>query len=325
MPTLLPRHRLDDPPPSAGGPRLRPLRHRRVAVVRVAALVALTCGPLSLASVWASSSRAAHPAVSAGAHQTAQPAAQPGQDPAGFAEVFLGLWLKGEPAGGRESAAQRAVQSMAPEVALPEYGGRAPRVGQVSAVRSVPVRSGAWSVTVAAELEASGERPVVRYYRVPVLFRLDHAGGASFVAAAPAQVPGPSAGRSAASPYTAEVTPGSALAKTVAQFLSAYLSGAGGTDRYLAPHVVLAPLDSSYVEVRTERVTSIGRSGGAVGGAGEQVRVRVQVLARDAQGAQWPLTYALRLATRDGRWEVRAMESGLEAGKEHLSSSKDGV
>jgi len=325
VPKLLPRQRQDDPLPPAGGPPLRPLRHRRVAVMRIAALVALTCGPLSLAGMLTSSSSAAQPAQTS-APRTASSGAQSGEGPAGFAEVFLGLWLKGQPAAGQESAAQRAARSMAPEVALPSFGGRPPRVGQVRAVRSTPVRPGAWSVTVAAVLEPGGRQQSVRYFRVPVLFHGDggQGGRLSFVVtAAPAQSPGPSLRKVQASPYTAEVPAGSALSATVSQFLAAYLGGTGGAERYLAPHVGLPSLGASYAAVRTEHVTSTGPGDGAVGKNGQQVRARAQVSARDAHGAQWPLTYALRLAARDGRWEVLALESGLEDVKD--TSSRDGA
>ncbi|WP_162596763.1 conjugal transfer protein [Streptomyces sp. NEAU-S7GS2] len=302
---------------------MRPLRHRQVALVRAAALVALTCGPLALVALWSSPSPAAHPSGKA-AHHSARPAAP--ADPGGFAEVFVGVWLQGGPSGGQESAALKAVRSMAPEVALPEFEGRPPKVGQVRAVRSVPVRPGAWSVTVAAVLEPGGKQQSVRYFRVPVLFSSDRGqdGGQSFVVtAAPAQTPGPSVRKAPATPHKAEVAPGSALSTTVSQFLTAYLGGAGGAERYLAPHVGLPSLGSSYAAVRTEHVTSTGSADGAVGKNGQRVRVLAQVSARDAHGAQWPLTYALRLAARDGRWEVLALESGLEDVKD--TSSRDGA
>lgn len=318
MPSHASRRRQDDAS-SPTGPALGPVRHRRVAMVRAAALVALTCGPLALVTSWASPSP-----VSDAARGTARPAPTPSaqfdESPGGFAEVFLGMWLRGRPEGEQESAAQKAVQSMAPGIAMPEFGGRPPRVGQVHTVRSVAVRPGSWSVTVAAALESA-----VHYFRVPVVVHGGRGEGAqSFVVtAAPARVPGPSRAPAPASPYTTEVAAGSALSTTVSQFLSAYLGSAGGAERYLAPHVSIAPLGAPYTAVHVERVSATGGTG-AVGASGQQVRVRVEVTARDAQGARWPLVYALRLATRDGRWEVRALESGLESSK-NTSSGKGGA
>ncbi|MGW7639517.1 conjugal transfer protein [Streptomyces decoyicus] len=235
------------------------------------------------------------------------------------------MWLKGGSDGGQEPAAQKMVRSMAPDVTLPEFGSQPPKVAQVRAVRSVPVRPGAWSVTAAAVL-GEGKQSTVRYFRVPVLFGAGSGAGAQqhfVVTAAPAQVPGPSVKRPPAPRSTVEVAPGSALTATVSQFLAAYLGGSGGAERYLAPHVGLPSLGSSYSAVRTERVTSTGSADGAVAEQGQQVHVRVQVSAEDAHGAQWPMTYALRLAARDGRWEVRALESGLED-MDNASSNKDG-
>lgn len=291
----------------------RPLRHRRVALVRAAALVALTCGPLALASSWVPSAPAAR-----AVHTATGPAAAPsgcGSDgPAGFAELFVRMWLSGDPGDGQASAAQRTARSLAPEVSLPEFHGRPPAVTTTRAVRCEAVRPGAWSVTVAVMFQSPGAGPAVRYFRFPVLWHggTGAGGGQSFaVAAAPAVVPGPAAGKVPASPYGVEVAPGSALSSTVGQFLAAYLGGAGGAERYLAPRVQLPALGVSYSAVRTERV-SAARPVGEVGRDGQQVRVVAQVVARDAQGTQWPLSYALRLSAREGRWEVLAVESGLE-------------
>ncbi|MFF4282898.1 conjugal transfer protein [Streptomyces kronopolitis] len=303
--------------PSPSAPPLRPMRHRQVALMRAAALVALTCGPLALVVSWAAPSPSVH-ASGPAARQPATFEAQSPQDQGGFAEVFLGLWLRGGQSGETKTAAQEALRTMAPEVPLPEFGGRPPRVAQVRAVRSVPVGPGAWSVTVAVDLD--GKQPA--YFSVPVVGGGRGQAESFVVSAAPARVGGPPARKVPASPYTAEVTPGSALSTTARQFLSAYLGGSDDAERYLAPHAVLPPLGSSYAAVRAERVTSIGSADGAVGRQGQEVRVRVQVTARDARGAQWPLTYALRLAARDGRWEVLAVESGLEGVK--ASTSKDG-
>lgn len=321
MPSLLsPGRGRQDSPPTEVSQRLRPMRHRRVALVRTAVLLALTCGPVALASQWSAPSSAAHPAGRT-AQQTAQSSAQ-ASDPGGFAAAFVGVWLRGGPDGAQESAAQKTVRSMAPGVALPEFDGRPPAVGQVWAVRSVRVRPGAWSVTVAALLEP-GAKASVRYFRVPVLFEDRGGRGAFAVAAAPAAAGGPASLDVPSSPYPREVRAGSALATTGSEFLRAYLGGAGGAERYLAPRIKVPALGFAYSSVRTERVSSSGGTDGAVGAEGARVRIRVEVSARDAQGVEWPLTYALRLASRDGRWEVLGLESGLE--DEDSSSGKGGA
>ncbi|ANZ13377.1 Conjugative transposon protein TcpC [Streptomyces noursei ATCC 11455] len=288
------------------------LRHRRVSLVRAAALVALACGPLALATSWFPSVPAVGPAH--GAVQQATGKSGGAEGPGGFAELFVRMWLAGDPGDGQASDAQKTARSLAPEVALPEFHGRPPAVTVVRTVRCEAVRPGAWSVTVGVVLQSPGTGPAVRYFRFPVLWRngAGAGGGQSFVVtAAPSAVPGPVAGRAGSSPYTVEVSPGSALASTVGQFLAAYLGGSGGAERYLAARVRLPALGVSYGGVRTERVSST-QSAGEVGRDGQQVRVLARVVARDAQGTQWPLSYALRLSAREGRWEVLAVESGLE-------------
>jgi hypothetical protein len=302
------------PPPSF--PSVRPLRHGPVAVVRTAALVALACGPLALTTlVWTAPYKAAHLPAERAAHR-ADPAAHTAQDPGGFAEVFVGLWLRGAQSGAQETASQEALRAMAPGAALPEFGSRPPEVRQVGAVRSVPVRPGLWSVTVAALLDEDGNGAkggAVRYFRVPVILGEASGGTQSFtVTATPAVVAGPAAKSAPSSVYGTELRTGSALSVTVSGFMSAYLGGAGGAERYLAPRVQLPALKSAFATVRTERVSAVGPTDGAIAEDGQRVRVSAQVTASDAQGREWPLTYALRLGTRDGRWEVLGLESGLE-------------
>ncbi|PNE43553.1 hypothetical protein AOB60_00350 [Streptomyces noursei] len=288
------------------------MRHRKVAVVRAAALVALTCGPLALAMSWFPSAPAAGPVHGAAQQIAGQSGSAEG--PGGFAEVFVRMWLAGDPGDGPASDVQKTARLLAPEVALPAFRGRPPTVTTVRAVRCEPVRPGAWSVTVAVMFQSPGAGPAVRYFRFPVLWQGGagaDAGRSFVVTAAPSAVPGPAAGKAGSSPYSVQASPGSALASTVEQFLAAYLGGVGGAERYLAPHVRLPALGVSYSAVRAERVSST-QSAGEVGRDGQQVRVRAQVVARDAQGTQWPLSYALRLSAREGRWEVLAVESGLE-------------
>ncbi|WP_157840026.1 conjugal transfer protein [Streptomyces megasporus] len=254
----------------------------------------------------------------------------PGKDPAGYAELFVGLWLNsGQESQGSQSAAAKAVRAMAPKVELPQWGEAPPKATQVAAVDSERLHSRAWSVTVAAQFEsadvseddnsgtASGEWAAVRFFTVPVVMTADDAtspGGrqALAVAAAPAEVAGPQTAELPASPYGTDVEPGSALEVTVREFLSAYLSGDGGVDRYLAPGAVVAAPSAPYTAVRVERVSAADGTGDRPVEDGAQARVRAQVTAGDTGGGQWPLSYALRLTARDGRWEIAEVEAGLE-------------
>ncbi|MET9913462.1 hypothetical protein ABZZ74_43035 [Streptomyces sp. NPDC006476] len=85
-------------------------------------------------------------------------------DPGGYAQLFLGAWLRSR-ADDETSAQARLAQSMAPDVELPSpAAGTLPQPASVTAVRSTQRGHGAWSVTVAAQYTTGA----VRYYAVPV-------------------------------------------------------------------------------------------------------------------------------------------------------------
>ncbi|MEV0449802.1 conjugal transfer protein [Streptomyces sp. NPDC050600] len=253
------------------------------------------------------------------------PAARPAEPrpladagPAGFAELFLGLWLRSGT--GEQSPAARAFKTMAPSVRPPVWGKRPPAVEEIAAVRTVRVADGGWSVTVAVAMpdnaagEENAEDAGVRYFAVPVTLTDQPKGGDAwaFTAGAPSEVSGPAQGQTTDSLYGTPVKAGP-LADSVSGFLAAYLGTTGGADRYLAPKAVLPPLSTAtYLTVepqqiladRTEREQEPSRDG-------VRIRVRADVTATDAAGRQWPLSYALALATRAGRWEITALDSGL--------------
>jgi len=301
--------------------RVRLLCTGRMAVVRAAVWGAVLCGPLALAATWLADAPAARPVPSSSVRPVS------GKDPAGYAELFIGLWLDS----GRESresgtAAAEAVRAMAPEVELPQWGDAPPKVARVAAVDSERLHSRAWVVTVAVQFESAGTpgdsdgtaadgQPVLRFFTVPVVMT---AGGrqALAVAATPAEVGGPRTAKPPASPYGVEVEPGSPLEETVREFLTAYLGGSGGVDRYLAPGAAVTAPSAPYSTVRVERVSAAGGSGERPARDGDQMRVRAQVTAGGADGGLWPLSYALRLTARDGRWEIAEVEAGVEIGQE---------
>ncbi|WP_326809632.1 conjugal transfer protein (plasmid) [Streptomyces sp. NBC_01186] len=303
MPTPFRRRERD--PGSAEPPAqsVRPVRYRSVMLSQLAVYAALAAGPVALLVSCAADSAPVRSAPKAAAQSTVRSA----PDPGGYAALFVDCWLR---SAGQEGDRSRALESMAPGVRMPEWGDEAPRVERVGAVRSQPVGAGGWSVTVAVQTSS----PEPRYFSVPVRSQ-QAGGGARFtVSAAPAEVSAPKAAKQAPDPYSKSVNASSPLAGTVEDFLSSYVGGSGGAERYLAPGVSLpAVAPSPYEEVRVESVTAASGDGeGRVGKDGERVRVRAMVTARDADGGTWPLAYALRLVARDGRWEVGALESGLE-------------
>ena len=288
--------------PMAAGARLEAMR-RRVRLSRVAVWTVIAAGPIALCVAVASTPTtvAAAPATEPTAVRTATAATDPG----GYAQVFIGAWLRSD-ANDETSAQARLAQSMAPDVELPDPAADAQSAPQlVTAVRSAQRGADAWSVTVAAQY-ANGS---VRYYAVPVAS--DSTGSSFTVTGAPGVVAGPTRAGVPKSSYSVTVPEGD-LSSAVGEFFTAYLTGAGEVDRYLAPGVKLTAVSPApYTAVALQQVSAIEEAAAAeqVPADGTTVRVLASVEARDATG-RWPLAYELTLKARSGRWEVAALASG---------------
>ncbi|MEZ0092499.1 conjugal transfer protein [Streptacidiphilus sp. EB129] len=321
---LMPRTATDRPPRTVpdGSPATLPpagldRAHRRGLLVRLGVWAAIAAGPLALFTSCASA-----PVPRTAAHTAAPTApATVGADPAGFAQMFVSLWLRATSTA--DDAQSRAVRAMAPGVDLltdaqnaqtaqSAQGG--PSVAQTAVIRSAQIQPGYWSVVVAAEL-GSGSTLQVRYFTVPVQTAASAGSGvlgAMTVAAAPAEVAAPTSGGTAQTVYALDAAPGSALAQSASGFLQAYLTGAGATAPLLAPGVQIAPLSPApYAQLQVLSV-GVDRAGmdGPVPADGTTAEVWVQVDGTDPAGSSWPLRYALRMRARAGRWEVAALEPG---------------
>ncbi|MFJ1839823.1 conjugal transfer protein [Streptomyces sp. NPDC088175] len=288
--------------PMAAGVALERMR-RHVRLSRLALLGAVATGPVALGVAVLSGPTtvvAAPVAKSAAVRTTAV-----GADPAGYAQLFVGAWLRSS-ADDATSTQARFAQSLAPDVDLPNpVAGAHPGPESVSAVRSARRGAGRWAVTVAAQY-GDGQ---VRYFAVPVV--ADESGGSFTVTGAPGVVAGPDRAGVAESPYSVTVPTSGGLASAVEEFLGAYVTGRGGVDRYLAPGVRLSPVSPApYSAVVVRKVLAVEEAAaGRVLADGTTVRVLVQVEARDGAG-RWPLAYEIVLKSRSGRWEVAALESG---------------
>lgn len=289
--------------PTAAGARLEGMR-RRVRLFRLVLCTAIAAGPLALgvAVLSGPTTVAAAPSTKPAAVRTAAVMA----DPAGYAQLFVGAWLRSSTAYAA-SAQARLAQSMAPDVDLPDRAAAAHWAPQsVTAVRSAQLEVGAWSVTVAAQYVDGS----VRYYAVPVA--ADRTGTSFTVTGAPAVVAGPARAEVPKSPYGVTVPEG-ALSSAVGEFLSAYLTGVGEVDRYLAPGVRLTAVSPApYTAIHVEQVSAAeeAAAAGQVPADGTTVRVQVAVEARDSAG-RWPLAYELTLKARSSRWEVAGLKSGI--------------
>lgn len=293
------------------------LHVRRAALTRFGVWAALAAGPVALL---ASCGRPAPAAAErpATVTRTVQPETAGESGPAGYAELVLGLWLgSGSDVNG---AAARQLRLLAPAVRIPDWGQRTVAVERLAAVRTVRQAAGNWSVTVAAQLTDTAEKldreaVGLRYFTVPVVLQPPGKTGGSMgfaAAGAPMEVAGPTAGQMPVSLYGSSVGDGP-LADSVTGFLTAFLGAEGGADRYLAPGVTLPrPEAGGYIAVEVDQLLADRRTDGQERSRdGATARVRAEVTATDSAGRKWPLSYALALTARAGRWEVAALDSGL--------------
>ena len=243
-----------------------------------------------------------------------------GTAPAGFAELYVATYLE---------AGQGTESTLAPyyagSVTLTNVPG-ARTATRTVAVASNEVSSGYWAVTVAAQVtNHHAGRPdtaVVQYFRVGVQAVGPYwAGGAGTkpdgmvgyaAASLPAQVAAPET--VAIGDLAYGTTRGNALADpvvdTASSFLSAYLTGTGDLDRYSSPGTRLrsvSPAPYTAVKVTDSFDNSASAGIQTVPSDGAARRLLVNVAATDAGGQTYPLTYALDLRSRGGRWEVWAL------------------
>ncbi|MCB5910399.1 conjugal transfer protein [Streptomyces pinistramenti] len=292
------------------------------AVVRWGAWSLLVAGPLLGGWALVSSARPAAVAARVEAPRT-QVASSDAEAvaPAGFAELYVAAYVRA--GGGGAAVEQLAAFYPAARSVAWSAGGGAERAESTSSVRVRQVSAGYWSVTVAARItgSAKGGEGRVRYFQVPVRSTSGAGGAASgWVAAAlPAEVAAPSGGKAAA-PALSYGSAHAPLAsdpavQTVQGFLAAYLAGRGELDRYLSPGMALRPVrPAPYTAVTVTQIADHGQ--GPAEGAEKQTppdgvrrRLLVDVEGEGSQVKGRPMTYAIGLRSRGGRWEVAALES----------------
>lgn len=162
--------------------------------------------------------------------------------------------------------------------------------------------AGAWTVTVAADLlraHAGGWEPAgLRFYEVGVV----EADGQLAATGLPGQVaaPPPPAGLR---DVTGRPAPDDDAQQTAGRFLAALLAGQGEVDRYAAPGMAVRPVrPPPYAAVELAAIADLETAAGRL--------LTVEAVAETADGAAQRLGYWLRLARRDGRWEVAGFGGG---------------
>ena len=186
------------------------------------------------------------------------------------------------------------------------------------AVASVVDDGGVFSVTVAATVAGPTGQAVRAYYAVAMTIT-DGPPMTFSVLALPAAVAAPQNAAAPALAYSVSVEPSSALAVTVEQFLAAYAAGDGDVTRYTAPGsaiTAITPAPYTGLSVQQVRATAAASQAGATPADGQVAHVLASATATRSPEQSLPLSYALSLEARAGRWEVASIDSApqLRAG-----------
>ncbi|MFE5940196.1 conjugal transfer protein [Streptomyces sp. NPDC056470] len=258
------------------------------------------------------------------------PSASGGQGAAGFASLFVAAYLS---AGRGDEPKLAAYYPPAGNLQLDGDSGQR-RGEQLTVVRLRQTDTSVWSVTVAARVTGAqptatpstgpGASPsptaatdAVRYFQVPVTTAPAAGGATAYTALAlPAEVAAPERAKAPELVYGPmhPALPADPRTQAVTSFLTAYLTKAGAElDRYLAPGTRLAaPSPAPYSGIAVDSFAAEGETGGelvvSVPGDGTTLRLLVILRATGQDGVRLPLTYALTLKARAGRWEIASLD-----------------
>ncbi|MEV6735311.1 conjugal transfer protein [Streptomyces sp. NPDC051364] len=256
------------------------------------------------------------------------PSASGGQGAAGFASLFVAAYLS---AGRGDEPKLAAYYPPAASMQLDGVSAKH-RGEQLTVVRLRQTDTSVWAVTVAARVTGAQPSPApatqpdaspsqsadaVRYFQVPVATAPAAGGATAYTALAlPAEVAAPERAKTPELVYGAmrPALPSDPRTQAVTSFLSAYLTKAGAElDRYLAPGTRLAaPSPAPYSGIAVDQLAVEGETGGepvvSVPGDGTTLRLLVTLRATGQDGVRLPLTYALTLKARAGRWEIASLD-----------------
>ena len=259
---------------------------------------------------------------SASAADRTVPATRSGTAPAGVATLYVGAWL----AAG--SGTEETVRAYYPQLAsLPDEPNRH-SASRLVPVEVVEVSPGYWSITVAAQVATRTESGWIdaglHFYRVAIrVLGGPEAGGegkpggpTGYVATGlPAEVGAPAGLEpiEVGYPRNRATDADDPVAGAVTRFLEAYLLGEGELTRYISPGSALTPIapspytDLTVRDLSTDEPASGGRHRD-LDQDGTRLAVLATVEATDQHVSTHLLGYALTLISRDGRWEVSALD-----------------
>ncbi|ATM24756.1 hypothetical protein SMD44_p10257 (plasmid) [Streptomyces alboflavus] len=232
--------------------------------------------------------------------------------PAGFAQLFVGAYLE---AG--EGSEEKLAPYYSGSVALTHPAGTRSAL-RTQAMDAREVSSGYWSVTVAVNIAAKSKKggysdAGVQYFRVAIQSTGEDKTSGYTAVSLPAQVAAPAALKLGDLGYPTSRGSGAndPASDTAASFLKAYIAGQGELDRYTSPGVHISPVvPTPYTSIKVTGVQDDSADGTSakVPGDGKRRRLLITVDAQDKAGHSFPLTYALGLTARSGRWEVASLD-----------------
>lgn len=145
--------------------------------------------------------------------------------------------------------------------------------------------------------------PTRALYRVPVLWSKYGPRAIAF----PARIGGMGPGADAETAYQQGIGPNDPVFAVVSGFVNAYLTKAGGLDRYVTTNSRLVSLGDAYQSATVTALTATATPA-RTPHDGDAVRVLAQVTAVTSQYAPTPLVYPLTLTGVGGRWQVAAID-----------------
>jgi hypothetical protein len=164
--------------------------------------------------------------------------------------------------------------------------------------------TGVYSVVVGVTQRSyESAAPTRALYRVPVLYSKYGLRAISL----PARIGNSGLGADTPMGYSGSVPTKDPLFVVVSGFINAYLTKAGGLDRYVTAHSRLVTLGDAY---QSATVTALSATATPTGppGDGDVVRVLARVIAITSQYAPTELVYPLTLTGVGGRWMVAAID-----------------
>lgn len=221
----------------------------------------------------------------------------------GFAEDMVVAWLSTPR--GQEKSMDRFVVD-ASSITLAEK----PWMVSNASTTSVEAtgRTGVWAVTVAVTVVEAKDQAVRRYFQVPVHYTAE---GALRAQTLPAPVASPAIAVEDRFAYRYRATRTDAVAAAANDFLSALLAGSGDVSRYVSPGAEITAIDPApYTTVVIEdvMVDEDPAQDGTSPANGQERHLLVTATVTAAAKQDVTVQYALTLAARDSRWEVKSID-----------------